>query len=104
MHQIPNPKKRQTSTMAHDPDDPYLNPARRFRQLSRAPSEAVREYRGVFEEDDPPTGYVELKVVDSEKRLRMRVTVAEADATDAFRDNLCAWLDKKDPMVVLRVI
>lgn len=75
--------------------------------VGRAPKpcpESVTEYRGVFEEPDPPHGYREFKVVDSEKRLRMRVTVAEADATTAFQDNLCAWLDRKDPMVVLRVI
>lgn len=81
-----------------------FEPGRRFRILSRSASEAVGEYRGVFEEDDPPTGYKVYKVVDSEKVLKMRVLVIESEATDAFRDYLCEWLDQSNPIRVLGVI
>lgn len=84
--------------MALDQDDPYLNPGRRFRQLSRHPKAAGMQERGVWRLPYHPPGMATFQVVSSERELLLRADVLEAHATESFVENLWKWLDREDPV------
>lgn len=87
--------------MADDPDDPYLNPSHRFRQLSRAP----KSPRGVVEALHAPDGYRRFSVVTSEGELLTDMLVINRLAErPGFTENLHRLLDREDPLVTLSIV
>lgn len=90
--------------MASDVDDPYNQPPRPSRLLSRSADAAGRQARGVWRAPHNPPGMVTFNVVTSDFELLMRTDVAEAHATPDFIENLWKYLDRKDPQVSIELM
>lgn len=65
----------------------------------RLMTNATQPRRGVFATLNDFPGMTEVRVFDSEGRLRMKVTVASEDLDRQLMHGFEHWLNRKDPVV-----